>query len=34
MEQAKIDRLQWILDDAVARGEIDGCDDFGGAWTD
>ena len=24
MEQAKIDRLQWILDDAVARGEIPG----------
>ena len=24
MEQEKIDRLQWILDDAVARGEIPG----------
>ena len=24
MEQEKINRLQWILDDAVARGEIPG----------
>ena len=24
MEQGKIDRLRWILDDAVARGEIPG----------